>query len=452
MILASGILNALASWLAWRLVSLTRDCQDAPLLAGLMTSFWYLPVFGTYYYDHLAFLFVLLGFLFYLEAHGNLCRIALAALFFFAAYHAKQTVGAAGMLSLVVAILISRGREAFRDRYNYYLLYIFALFNILFLLYLVLLADPRKYLLYSILTPMDYAAVQPEKSPANLLYTILYPYKIRIDISSYQGIKVYSLYAIAMMMYFAYFKLHRQIIIEQVKGTTARFSKSSFTFLFVLLASLWCSALLGRKIEDTTFGMGIIFALAWSSISLRWIRYGLTAVFCAMALGFVYAHHGLKYAPDPYFRKTDLHPIQIRYNPNQFDLEATRAVVDYLAGKPGRIAVLDEAAALVPLALRRASWGPNSYFGDGLSIPQRPEWRRQWQEDFVETLGDRQIDYLVKVRTFDYIMSVKLRPKGRDVCCLDLPLLQRYIDLMYYNVFTFKNYCVLKRKGAARAE
>jgi hypothetical protein len=138
LVLASGALNLAGALLVWTVVLKSTRNAETAFHAGLLTAAWFLPVFGGYYHDHLAYSLVLAGFACHTFIGERFKRAGLTAVFFVLAYHTKQTVAIGGMLALAATCLIVQGRRALFDRAHYLALASFVI--VLALSYAVLFA------------------------------------------------------------------------------------------------------------------------------------------------------------------------------------------------------------------------------------------------------------------------------------------------------------------------
>jgi Dolichyl-phosphate-mannose-protein mannosyltransferase len=448
LVAASGLLNAAGTLVVWMITGRYPGPRDGRVTAAVITAFWFVPVFGCYYHDPLAFLFVLLGFLAYVRPTREIARDVLTGLWFALAFQTKQTVGVTGLLAFSVSLIYWRGLGAFRDRANYGILLAFLGFNAVVFAVIAACGGLGHYWLYSFKVPAEFGATHPnDKGPFGLVVTLLHPFRRPIDFQTPGSFIRHNFDVIVVLMYFAYYRLYRRVQQDRAMMKAGTLGERdvwpSYVFLFCLLATLWCSALLGRRTQEVTLGMGTVLAMSWSTLRRR-VRYGLTAVVCSVALVYVYMLHGLYLAHDPFFETTDLRPIRVRPQHNQYDIASCKRVVEYLSDKPGRLAVIDEAAFLVPLALRRAPRGPSSYLTIGLSVPERPEWSARWQEEFIREIEDAGVEYVLQVTGYTY--TDETRGKGRVICCLELPLLRSHVNSAFERVFAAGTYEVWKRK------
>ncbi len=443
LVVASGVLNLATALLVWTVVLKSTRNTETAFHAGLVTSFWYVPVIGAYYHDHLAYLLVLAAFGSFILMGRTFPRAAGTAAAFVLAFHAKQTVAVAGMLALAVTCVIVQGKRVLSDRALHWTILSVALIMAGSYAVLFVLVDMHKYWFHAVQTPMEFSSNDSAKNPLGLIYTLLYPFRMQVNFFYLPNPRTLGFVPVILLVYWSYFRLHRRFVLEGFTPTSTLNTKTTFVFTFMLLSSLWCSALLGRWGQEVTFGIWSALAIAWSTYRLAWVRHVLAGSCCLLALPQIYANHPLEHRRDTLLSRTALRPISVRYNPNQYDLDATDAVVEYLQGRSGQIAVLDEAGVLVPLALGRAPWGPSSYLCDGLCIPTNPERRAAWQWEFIDLLKRHRIDYLVRVNEFQYGFA-RGRVRGRDVYGLNLPILKRFVENCYTSVFVHGGYEVLQ--------
>jgi hypothetical protein len=156
-------------------------------------------------------------------------------------------------------------------------------------------------------------------------------------------------------------------------------------------------------------GLSGAAVLTWHGYSTRFIRFMLCLCLCGIAVACAVQLRAVFLPRDLFFQGTDLSPVDIRYNPAEYDLQGTEAAVTYLQNRPGRLAVVDEGGFLVPMALRRAPWGPSGYYDQGLTYPTQPEALRAWENEFIAILDGREVDYIVAVEELSAPEEVPFR-------------------------------------------
>src|SRR5678816_3265392 len=209
LVLASGALNLAVALLVRTVVFKSTRNVETSLHAGLLTAVWFLPVFGGYYHDHLAYLFVLAGFACHTFIGTRFKRAGLTAVFFVLAYHTKQTVAIGGILALAATCLIVQGRRAVFDRAHYLALASFV--TVLALSYALLLAgvDAQKYWFHAVRTPLAAASMEDSINPLALVYTLLYPFRMQVNFFQLPNPRTLLFIPVILLVYWSYFRLHR---------------------------------------------------------------------------------------------------------------------------------------------------------------------------------------------------------------------------------------------------
>jgi hypothetical protein len=316
LVLASATLNAGAALVTWRLVyHVTRSRRHA-LYGAALTAIWFLPVFGSYYHDHLAYFFVLCAIACYTSDVRAPWRAVATAVCLVLAFHTKQTVGvlALGALALMDVLLRSSPWSLLGNRQLVPFVGAFAACHALVVAVLLAAGGAmagENYLLYGVLLPMEYARdPASDKPPIYLLAGLVWPWKVhvpRLLADSRSGYGDWAFCVLIAAAYAGYYALAESFWSSRASPRTGRWLAAGFflaylaislgagpatkaglavltlaagltwwlcrrgpsvavppptaTLALLLLTTMWCSALLGRSYLELAFGAGGAVAL-----------------------------------------------------------------------------------------------------------------------------------------------------------------------------------------------
>ncbi len=434
-ILASAALNGLATAAAWR-IAVDAGGAVAAKPVALLTGVWFLPVFGTYYYDHLAYAFVLAAFAAYLSSPGAIQSAACGALLALA-YHTKQTVGGPALLAFAVAVLVVDGRGALRDRANRWLLASFFLTLAIVLAIVGLTGSLSDYLTYAVRTPIEYSMTDG-RSLWRLPVALLLPFGINpVDMVLAHGWGRLAFYPIVLAVYAAYVWLAGLYRARREGKEGARLSL--LAGLLLGLSTLWCSILLGRLYAHVTFGVWTLVGLWTARLRRPWARNGLVALGVLLGLLHIAVLH--RSPPDQAgLPNTELRPLLVSNSGSEFDLSGASAAIEYLRSRPGHIALLADSAEVIPLALGRPTFEPVDHYCEGLTVPFGGVLRRRWEERFEDVLEQREVRFLLwRPQEVHPRRGLSLGPSA----------LQSFIAERFEVAGSFGQYVLLARRGAA---
>jgi hypothetical protein len=388
---ASGAVNALAVGAAWRIVALGGGGAGASRSAALMTAVWFLPVFGTYYMDHLAYACALAALAAYLSPMPASRRGAVAGVLLSLACQGKQSVGGAAALALLVTVLIVDGRGALRERANGWLLLSFATAQAVILGTIAMTGTLSEYLIHAVRVPAEYAVASGRwlwRLPAALVV----PFGIDpVAMIVTRGRGRLLFYPVVLAVYASYVWLARRH--HEWRGGSDGARVPLLAGLFLALSTLWGSILLGRLYAQVTFGVWTLLALVLADIRRAFLARVITA--CGVLLGLLHVaalHRSPVASPGP---SGELWPMSSLDSAAYCDLEGARAAVQYLRSREGRLAVLSDSAEIIPLALGRPTFEPVEHYMEGLTVPRDPNRDEAWQRSFAEALEARRVRYLL---------------------------------------------------------
>jgi hypothetical protein len=421
LITASLGLNMAAALGAWGIVWRVTQSSRHALYAGLLTASWYTTIFGTYYHDHLAYLFASAAFGLIAAPTGR--RLFFAGLLLALSFHTKQTVGIVALVAYVGIILIRPPSTLSRFNQIRYLTLALVVTHTGIFLWLAGTTDITGYLKYSVWYPYRYVAVaHSDKNPLRIFEVLAFPYLINPwEMLRHRGLGQILFYPVVLIGYVGMLVL--------IRNQTDRLRSPALAALaFFLVSSLWCSAMLGRLYAHVFLGMGIAIAiLLFLGRKKRPLELFVVASFCALGLVFTWHLHGRFFHEDPYYAKTDLYPAKIELTPTNSD---NHAVIDYLRAHPQKTAFLGQATTLAVLALRMApTHSPVCY--NNLTVPHPPDLRRAWQLDFIQEIESRHTELIVA----DVMATLRL-----------YPVLTEYLKTHYQNVLYAGALQILQRK------
>ncbi len=377
LIAGSATLNALAALVVGNIVKKTTQSESAAVSAGLLTAIWFLPVFGAYYHDHLAYFWGLLALWCWLE-EGVTAAIFSGALITLA-FHTKQTVGLAVLIGFALALAFTHPK-ATRYRLSAWIAG-FLLCHVVVLGTLWLKGVGQNYFLYNFVYAWHFSSSAPaEKGWLAVLTGFLLPFHINpVLMIAEGGWGRLAFYPVVMAIYLAY--------------ASALKNRPSFSLVFALFSTVIGGSLLGRLHAHLFLGMGIVIVLLsyrslWSS--------SVVATYAALGLLYVFVLHGRIVPTNPYYASTDLAPLRIGANSQSLSNEQ---ILRYLRSHPGEYALIGDSSDLIPLALRKSPWNPSVNFTQ-LTIPKKPTLRKRWESDFLAAVSSHDVKQIVIARKF----------------------------------------------------
>jgi hypothetical protein len=451
--IASGALNAAASLLVGTLIRKEGFDPETSILGGIATAFWFVPGFGTYYHDLLAYVFVLAAWLCWRHGGSPRASAMTAATLLALAVHTKQTAGGLGVACFALSQIWTDGLSQTLQQRKVGLLALgFVIVAAGVLTVVALTGSIATYWRYAIQLPVHFASgAGSGKSLYLLVDAFRSPYNIATAyiVRNYWRLPLnYRLtLPIPLVVYASYWVTARQMVTFGYREGRRR---SSLLF-FLVLSSLWCASELGRNPTDITFGFGGLAAICTATLISRvWLRRTLIGLVCAYAIPVAVVMHALLIPSDKFFEMTSLRPVSVRSNPYQFDLEGVKECVRFLRGRPGAIAITDEAAFLVPLALGKAPIGPAGYVHFGLSVPEQGPPVAAFDREFIRLLEDRSVRFVVSVDRLTPAFPVHLRGSalgGRQCAGLlrSHQTLATYLSNHFRPALTVRDYRIWER-------
>lgn len=378
MVWASAVLNLITTIAVWKILEALKLKSESCLLGSVVTAIWFLPVFGCYYNDHLAYTFILWGFYFYLNSSSALKKYFLSTFCFALSYHTKQSVGVFGILALLACeCSIFKFRTFLKATTK--LLFLYGLNLLCILAYFHGITEIKNYVQYSILCPLAYAS--SAKSAYKLITFILFPWNLNPFTALIEGgWGRLAFYPLVFCYYLAYRKLFQNKLEPKLR----------FVLLFGILSTLWCAALLGRYYGQLFFGTGIVLALL--SHLQNWNSRRALYVFSVLGLIHLTISRGIFVKSDPYFSTTALYPIRIEPDPVS---SATKEIVEYFKDKTGDISVVGTRTFLLSPALGKATLNPSIYYQRLLTIPWPKPQRELWMQQLIGSLENKKVKFVV---------------------------------------------------------
>ena len=248
-------------------------------------------------------------------------------------------------------------------------------------------------------------------------------------------------YPIVAIFYIAYLS----IFIKRKSLT----KENRFIIGFMILSTLWCSAVVSRSFTEVTFAFGGILAItlfSWRDKLSYKFEYSIILFYIIIGVVFLGNNrHFLDNSKVKSFRSTDLFPVKIKQSDfPHINLSAVSDVVEYLNGKQGNIAVIDDNGILIPLAIRKAPLDPSLVYDEGITVPSDTREREKWQNDFIEKLEQHNVIYFVNTFPASHLQFRWIFKTG-DGQSKTLPLLMDYIKTHYSLVSTKEGIMIYKR-------
>lgn len=440
LILASVTLNVIAVILIWKILLITTNSLRYAFYGGLVTAFWYQVQMGGFYHHHLSYLLVLGAFLTAICKLSQRIKIIVSAICFSLAFHSHQNVGLWGLAAFIIVSALVRGRVFFsvKESLSFSGIYIASHFTIVGLIFLF--SDINNYFYYTFHLPMKWASVN--KHFFYPFISLFIPYSINpVTAFSKPYLGQLLFYPIVAVFYIAYLT----IFIKRKSLT----KENHFVIIFLILSTLWCSAVVSRLFTEVTFALGGILAMilfSWRYKLSHKLEYSI--IFVYIIIGVIFLGHNRHFFDNSevkHFRSTDLFPVKIKQSdfPN-VNLSAVFDIIEYLNGKHGNIAVIDDNGILIPLALRKAPWDPSLVYDEGITVPSDTREREEWQYDFIEKLEQQNVLFFVNTLPATN-MQFRWWFEAGDGQSKTLQLLMNYIKTHYSPVFEKEGIMVYKR-------
>ena len=434
-VLASGALNGVAVAAAWRIVLAASGGVVAARNAAVMTCVWFVPVFGTYYMDHLAYVCALAALTAYLTPLSPIGRGAVSGLLLALAFHSKQSVGAAAALALAVAVLFVDGRAAVRERTNQWVILFFTIGHGAMLAAVAGSGSVTDYLTHAVLLPVEYA-VTTGRWLWRLPFALVLPFGIDpVAMVRATGRGRLLFYPVVLAVYGSYVWLGWRY--REWRHGHEETRAPLLAGLFLVLSSLWGSILLGRLYAHVTFGVWTLVGLETAWMRSPWPRRAITTggVLLGLAhIGTVHWTPSLAAGPSGALRPMRLLDARV-----ESDIAGARDAIEYLRARDGRLALLSDSAEIIALSLGRPTFEPVEHYMQGLTVPRDPQRYKDWERRFRDGLEGQQVRFLL------WDPSEPDRPRTLD---LGRGALREFIASRYEVRASFGRYVILERRAA----
>ena len=440
LILASVTLNVLAVILIWKILLITTNSLRYAFYGGLVTAFWYQVQMGGFYHHHLSYLFVLGAFLAAICNISQCARIIISAICFSLAFHSHQNIGLWGLAAFIIVSALFRGRLFFSVKELLSFSGIYITSHLIIIGSICLFSDINNYFYYTFHIPMKWASVN--RHFFHPFISLLVPYSINpVTAFSTPYFGQLLFYPIVAVFYIAYLS----ILIKRKSLTKG----NRFIIAFMALSTLWCSAVVSRSFTEVTFALGGILAMtlfSWRDKLSYKLEYTIISFYIILGVIFLGDNrHFFDNSEVKYFRSTDLFPVKIKQSDfPHINLNAVSDVIEYLKGRSGNIAVIDDNGMLISLAIRKAPLNPTLYYDQGLTVPSDTSEREKWQYDFIEKLEQHEVHFFVNTLPATN-MQFRWWFEDRDGQSKTLPLLVDYIETHYSLVCEKEGIMVYKR-------
>ncbi len=370
-IAASITLNVLATGCMMRLARICVSENRLVICCGVLTAIWFLPPFGSYFHDHLAYLFLIIGFLYFLKD-----REVLAGAAFVLAFHSKQTVGIVGVFCLFIALLFSSRRKTLTPSALLAFLLSNLAFHILILSMIYYFSDFALYWETTFTNPAYYSLFKPDKDPLNFLTALLMPFGIHpFQMFKEHGMGRISFYPIVLFVYYSFIRMWK---LEGVQR---------FAIVFFLFSTLFSASFLSRSFTHLILGLplAIVVLLNASPIKTQ------NLIFAAVALiGLLQIRNQHPWAYSHLFPLT---------RPNYTFQKTTYQLGQFLSKQPEDFAILDNREIMIPFFANKAPVNLPVVFFDGVVVPWMKEKRMIWEDRILSTLLDKKPKWIVRKKS-----------------------------------------------------
>ncbi len=374
LLFASSLLNTAAAYLTREIASELKLNREWIGFATLLSAIWFLPPFGSFFHDHLAYCLLIASFLFSLRNRHGFAAICVAM-----SFHSKQTVGLIGLAAIGLCYLMRplACRPIWKPLLGFFVSYVSV--HALILAGIWAFADFPSYWSATIEAPFSYCQFKADKHPMNAFFGLFFPFGIRLFEIKGVGLGRLSFYPVVLAVYASLFFLPRLQNSQRV------------AMVFFLSTTLWCAAFLSRAFTHVFLGLPIVFTLVSSLLPKRIAAIGL--LFCSVLglLQIAYLHplSDLQISKDSTWKLAPLRP------PAWFYPQSASALAELLNQKGAPWGMLGQQSALVPTFVNSAPISRPAFYFDGLTIPWDEALRAKWEADFLGVLKQKQAKYLV---------------------------------------------------------
>lgn len=376
-IVATVFISIVAILLSYVVVRKITDSQWYAELGALFTALSFMPIVGSYYHDQVAYLFLMLVGVFVLYERPVLAGIALTL-----AFHTKQTVGVAGGIALAVVMLLQYRRMILPSLIGFIGSQL-AVFGLIWHY-----ASIANYWHYAVVLPAQFAAAN--KSSLQTFTEFLFPFHV----NPLNGMASLFFYPIVLMVYGSY-------VVLAMSWKRIRESDHLIMVLFFLVSTVLCSAQLGRGIAQEMLGIGLVFAITlWMAKEYlaRWMVNAVIFLFCTVSVFFVAFY--MRMMTDAVVATGELFPLVISGDDlyGVVDPIQLNDMAQYLTGREGAIATIDDSVAFVPLLVGKTPTDPFLYYHYGLTVPINDGQSQSWQWMWIDALKDRNVQFVVLLK------------------------------------------------------
>lgn len=440
LILASVTLNVVAVILIWKILLITTNSLRYAFYGGVVTAFWYQVQMGGFYHHHLSYLLILGAFLSSICNLSQRFKIIVSAICFSLAFHAHQNVGLWGLSAFIIMSALFRGRLFFSVKELLSFSGIYIAGHLIIVGSIFLFSDINNYFYYTFHIPMEWASVN--RHFFHPFISLFIPYSINpVTAFSTPHLGQLFFYPIVVVFYVAYLSIFMK--------RKSRTKENLFVIAFMIVSTLWCSAVISRSFSEVTFSLGGILAMTlflWRDKLSYKLEYSIISFYLIIGVIFLGDNrHFFDNSEVKRFRSTDLFPVKIKQSDfPHINLNAVFDVIEYLKGRSGNIAVIDDNGILIPLALRKAPWDPTLYYDQGLTVPSDTREREKWQYDFIEKLEQQKVHFFINTLPATN-MQFRWWFNSRDGQSKTISLLMNYIKTHYSPVFEKEGIMVYKR-------
>lgn len=429
MIAGAAALNGAVALMVWLAIRRLSGDHVAAAIGGALSAIVFVPPFGAFYFDHLAYAFIMAAGVVAVLGHARGRWLILAGIFCSASLFTKLTVGAFGSVALGLTMLLlarplrSLGWIAMGGIAGLIVIGGLVIQGAGFEeAYAMLIEMPRRYagadrdlwqLPLSLIDPFNTPLLPGDLAAAYMRSGVLGVNFLLV------ALVVYGLAAIALI----------------TRGRTRAL------LVFALVSTAICGALLGRAHFHRAFGLPLAIGLGAAWLGAGAVRRA-TALGAAVAVAAVISIHALAARQGPWLAAPgELRPLLMQPGDYEVDPRDLLTVIDFLAARPGPVAIFDEMVSPIALALGRAPIEPSLWFHQGLTPAGDPTRRARWEQHYIARLE--------AAPNADVVMtqgpSHTWRMAEGELAQVGLPLLHQYITTHFRPVLRAGRIVVLAR-------
>ncbi len=420
MVTAAIALNCATTLIVY-LSLVKKFSKQIALLAGGLTSLWFLPVFGHVYCDPLAF-FWLLSSIYFLPQ-----RPIVAGIFVGLSMLTKQNIGMFGLFAVFIAQLITDRKKA-TFLWTYMALGVVATFTIVMLTLCFFHIPLVRFFEQWIVWSLEFA--KNTKSWSSPFVFTLLPYGLSFRLA-FTHLGVLAFLPVLASVYLAYWALL----------TCGRHEDKERVFLLCsyVFSALWCASMLGRLYAYCFFSMGGVMAMTMSFLKGWQRKLSIGIIVLVVISGGMHLWKSRAFS-----RKLestvgyDTYPIQF---PPGWIPGYTRSVVNQLRQENVPYAYIDDRAMLVSAFLGKAPKHLSLGYQYGQTVPDHPRRRQEWEQRFISKLEADKVSKII-FAAFPGVNCFRIRGN----CMQDLELLKSYLEDHFEKSEEYRGAIVLTRK------